>query len=288
MRFVVAGARGMLGSDVVSVLKDRDVLALSSNELDVTDVDSIRAVLKADDVVINCAAYTKVDDAESNEQAAFAINALGVQNLAIVAREVGARLVTISTDYVFSGDGTSPYLESEQRAAISAYGRTKAAGEEFAISEHPAGAFIIRTAWLYGKNGANFAQTMLNLAVTKDTWSVVNDQRGQPTWTRDLAEQIVALIDSDAPAGLYHGTNSGEATWFEFAQSVLSEAGLDPNRISPTDSSSFVRPAPRPSYSVLGHGRWAAVGLSPMRPWREALHAAYEAGTFSTHTTMRS
>lgn len=280
MRFVVTGARGMLGSDVVDVLNDREVLALGSKELDVTDIDSIRAVLKADDVVINCAAYTKVDDAESNEQDAFAINALGVQNLAVVAREVGARLVTISTDYVFSGEGKTPYLESEQRAAISVYGQTKAAGEEFALAEYPAGSYIIRTAWIYGKNGANFAQTMLNLAATKDTWSVVDDQRGQPTWTRDLAEQIVALIDSNAPAGVYHGTNSGEATWFEFAQAVLAEAGLDPNRITPTDSSSFVRPAPRPTYSVLGHGRWSAVGLSPMRPWREALHAAFKAGVF--------
>lgn len=280
MRFVVTGAHGMLGSDVVDVLNDREMLALGSKDLDVTDIDSIRAVLKADDVVINCAAYTKVDDAESNEQEAFAINALGVQNLAIVAREVGARLVTISTDYVFSGEGKTPYLESEKRAAISAYGQTKAAGEEFALAEYPAGAFIVRTAWLYGKNGANFAQTMLNLAASKDTWSVVDDQRGQPTWTRDLAEQIIALIDSNAPAGVYHGTNSGEATWFEFAQAVLSEADLDPDRITPTDSSSFVRPASRPSYSVLGHGRWAAVGLSPMRPWREALHAAFEAGVF--------
>lgn len=282
MRFVVTGARGMLGSDVVSVLKDRDVLAFSSKELDVTDIDSIRAFLKPEDVVVNCAAYTKVDEAESNEQAAFAINALGVQNLAIVAREVGARLVTISTDYVFSGGGTSPYLESDQRAAISAYGRTKAAGEEFAISEHPAGAFIVRTAWLYGKNGANFAQTMLNLAATKATWSVVDDQRGQPTWTRDLAEQIVALIDSNAPAGVYHGTNSGQATWFEFAQAVLSEAGLDPTRITPSDSTSFIRPAPRPAYSVLSHGRWSEIDLPSMRPWRDALRAAFADGVFET------
>lgn len=281
MRYVVTGARGMLGSDVVHALHGRNVLALGRDALDISDRDSIAAILRPKDVVINCAAYTQVDDAESSELAAYSINALGVQNLAIASREVGARLVTISTDYVFSGDGNSPYLESEQRAAISAYGRTKAAGEEFATNEYPQGTYIVRTAWLYGKNGPNFAQTMLSLAATKDSWSVVDDQRGQPTWTRDLAEQIVNLLDSDAPAGLYHGTNSGEATWFEFAQAVLGEAGLEPSRISPTDSSSFVRPAPRPAYSVLGHGRWKSVGLTPMRPWREALHAAFEAGVFS-------
>lgn len=281
MRFVVTGARGMLGNDLTEVLKDREVLALGSRELDVTNIDAVRKILNPGDVIINCAAYTKVDDAELNEQEAYAINALGVQNLAIGAREVGAKLVTVSTDYVFSGEGASPYVESEQRAPISAYGRTKAAGEQLALVEHPTGTYIVRTAWLYGKNGANFAQTMLNLAATKDTWSVVDDQRGQPTWTRDLAEQIVALIDCGAPVGIYHGTNSGEATWFEFAQAVLSEAGLDSNRITPTDSSSFLRPAPRPGYSVLGHGQWQEAGLSPMRHWRDALHDAFATGVFS-------
>ena len=280
MRFVITGARGMLGSDLVEVLRNREVVALSSKDLDVTIIDSIRSIIQPEDVIINCAAYTNVDEAESNEDEAYAVNAVAVQNLAIVSREVNARLVTISTDYVFSGDAETPYLESEQRAAISAYGRSKAAGEAFAIDEHPTGTYVIRTAWLYGKNGANFAQTMLNLAATKEVWSVVDDQLGQPTWTHDLAKQIVALVDSDAPAGMYHATNSGEATWFEFAQAVLTEAGLDPDRITPTDSSSFVRPAPRPAYSVLGHGRWESVGLAPMRPWRDALHAAFKAGVF--------
>lgn len=282
MRFVVTGARGMLGSDVVDVLRDREVLALGSNDLDVTNIDSIRLVIQPDDVIINCAAYTKVDDAELNEFDAFQINAIGVKNLAIVAREVGARLITISTDYVFAGDGTAPYLEAENRAPLSAYGRTKAAGEEFALSEYADGTYIVRTAWLYGKNGSNFAQTMLNLAASKDSWSVVDDQLGQPTWTRDLAEQILNLVDSVAPAGIYHGTNSGETTWFGFAQAVLEEAGIDPNRITPTDSSSFLRPAQRPAYSVLSHEGWARTGIGPMRNWRRALHAAFEANVFET------
>lgn len=271
----------MLGADVMDVLHGRDVVPLGHADLDVTDLDAVRNVLSAGDVIINCAAYTQVDDAESNEDIAYRINAVGALNLAIAAREVGAKLITISTDYVFSGDGTTPYLESQKRAPISAYGRTKAAGEEFALGEYPNGTYVVRTAWLYGKNGPNFAQTMLNLAASKDSWSVVDDQVGQPTWTHDLAEQIFKLVESDAPAGIYHGTNSGEATWFEFARAVLEEAGLEPNRISPTDSSSFVRPAPRPAYSVLGHSNWESVGLPPMRPWREALHDAFQAGVFT-------
>lgn len=270
----------MLGNDVLEALTGREVVALSRSDLDITSTSAVDALVLPGDVVINCAAYTKVDDAETNEGEAYAINALGVQNLAIAARNAGAKLVTISTDYVFHGDAMHPYSELEPRAPISAYGRSKAAGEEFALNEYPSGSYIVRTAWTYGKQGPNFAQTMLNFAQTKETWSVVDDQRGQPTWTHDLAQQIVNLIDSGAPAGVYHGTNSGEATWFEFAQAVLEEAGLDRNRITPTDSSSFVRPAPRPAYSVLAHDHWATVGLTPMRPWREALHAAFEAGTF--------
>lgn len=281
MRFVVIGAQGMLGSDVVNALQNRSALALGRQDLDITDLAAVQNAIEPDDVIVNCAAYTQVDLAESNETAAYAINALGAHHLAIAAAAVGAKLVTISTDYVFRGDGDSPYLESEQRAAISAYGRSKAAGEQLVMTAHPTGSYIVRTAWLYGKNGPNFAQTMLNLAQSQTTWSVVDDQRGQPTWTSDLAEQIIKLIDANAPAGIYHGTNSGEASWFEFAQAVLEEAHLDPTRIHPADSASFVRPAPRPAYSVLGHGRWAAIGLRPMRHWREALHAAFEAGTFN-------
>lgn len=270
----------MLGADVIDVLRGRDVVALGRSDLDITNLDAVRNVVSPQDIIINCAAYTKVDDAESNEDIAYRINAIGAKNLAVAAREVGAKLITISTDYVFAGDGKTPYLETQARAAISTYGRTKAAGEEFALGEYADGTYIVRTAWLYGKNGPNFAQTMLNLAAAKDAWSVVDDQRGQPTWTHDLAEQIVKLLDSDAPPGIYHGTNSGEATWFEFAKAVLTEAELDPDRITPTDSSAFVRPAPRPAYSVLGHCRWDAVGIPPMRPWREALHAAFKAGVF--------
>lgn len=280
MRYIVTGAQGMLGSDMVLALQGRDVLALNRNELDITDASAVRTTLLEGDVVVNCAAYNAVDDAEQNEDLAMSINAYGPEALAIAAREVGATLVHISSDYVFGRETFGPHLESEVRSPLSAYGRSKALGEELVLKEHPTGSYVVRTAWLYGANGTNFAQTMLNLARSIETWPVVDDQRGQPTWTCDLAEQIVRLLDMDAPAGIYHGTNAGEATWCDFAQAVLAEAGLDPARVTPTDSSQFVRPAPRPTYSVLSHGRWNAVGVPPMRPWRDALHDAFQSGVF--------
>jgi dTDP-4-dehydrorhamnose reductase len=281
MRYLITGASGMLGRDLQHVLDGREVTALGRTDLDVTDAAAVAAAVRGHDVVFNCAAYTKVDDAEAHEDEAYAANAVGPANLASASAEHAARLVTISTDYVFDGNATTPYAEDRPRDPINAYGRTKAAGEELALERHPEGTFVVRTAWLYGEHGPNFARTMLQLAGSKDTWSVVDDQLGQPTWTADLAAQIVALIDAEAPAGIYHGTNSGEATWFEFARAVLAASGLDPERITPTDSSAFVRPAARPSYSVLGHDAWAAAGLAPMRHWREALADAVSAGVFT-------
>jgi len=280
-RYLIAGANGQLGHDLRTVLEGRDVTALGRADLDVTDLDAVRAAAAGHDVIINASAYTKVDDAETNEDAAYAVNALGAQNLAIAASEIGAKLVTVSTDYVFDGSATTPYAEDTPRGAISAYGRTKGEGERLALEAHPDGTYIVRTAWLYGAGGPNFAKTMVKLAASRDTVSVVDDQRGQPTWTGDLAAQIVALLDSDAPAGIYHGTNSGETTWFGFAQAIFAEAGLDPARVLPTTSADFVRPAPRPSYSVLGHDAWTAAGLAPMRDWREALADAAAAGAIT-------
>ena len=280
-RYLVTGAAGMLGQDLQKVLAGRDVTALSRAELDVTDRDAVLAAVAGHDVVLNASAFTNVDGAETHEDAAFAVNATGVENLALAALEHGAKLVTISTDYVFHGDGTVPYAEGAPRDPLNAYGRSKAAGEELAIAAHPNGAFVVRTAWLYGAGGPNFATTMLRLAASNDTVSVVNDQLGQPTWTADLAEQLVTLADSDAPAGIYHATNAGETSWFGFARAVFEEAGLDPERVRPTDSATFVRPAPRPAYSVLGHDGWLAAGLSPLRGWREALAAAAAAGVLA-------
>jgi dTDP-4-dehydrorhamnose reductase len=268
----------MLGQDLQKALAGRDVTALNRANLDVTDLDTVRAAVAGHDVVINASAYTRVDDAESHEDEAFAVNATGAHNLAIAASEVGAKLVQVSTDYVFEGSATSPYDESTPRNPISAYGRTKAEGERLALAANPDGTYIVRTAWLYGAGGPNFAKTMLRLAASHDTVSVVNDQLGQPTWTGDLARQIVELLDADATPGVYHATNSGEASWFDFATEIFRVTGLDPQRVTPTTSADYVRPAPRPDYSVLGHDAWARAGISPMRNWIAALAAAHSAG----------
>jgi dTDP-4-dehydrorhamnose reductase len=282
-RYLITGAAGMLGQDLQAALAGRTVTALARAELDITDPDAVTAATKGHDVIINAAAYTKVDDAETHEDLAQSINATGAANLARAAAANGAKLVQVSTDYVFDGTATSPYPEDAPRNPVSAYGRTKAAGEQLATELNPKGTFIVRAAWLYGAHGPNFAKTMLRLASGHDTVSVVNDQIGQPTWTLDLARQIVALLDSGAPAGVYHATNSGSGSWFDFAQAVFREAGLDPARVEPTDSSQFVRPAPRPAYSVLGHDAWARIGLPPLRDWRDALADAAAQGVLE-HT----
>lgn len=272
-RYLIAGANGMLGRDLQRALAGREVLALGRAELDVTDAAAVNRAVEGVDVVINAAAYTAVDDAEAHEDSAYAINATGAENLARAAAASGARMVQVSTDYVFHGDATSPYAEDAPLDPLGAYGRTKAAGERLVRQAHP-GAHIVRTAWLYGEHGGNFAHTMLRLAAARDTVSVVTDQVGQPTWTGDLAASIVELLDADAPAGAYHGTNGGSASWFDFARAVFEVSGLDPERVLPTDSAAFVRPAPRPSYSVLGHDAWRRAGITPPRDWRAALEAA--------------
>ena len=243
----------MLGQDLQKALAGRDVTALSRAELDVTDRDAVLAAVAGHDVVINASAYTKVDDAETHEDDGLRDQrARHREPRRSPLREHGARLVTVSTDYVFDGHATRPVRRGHRRGdPINAYGRTKAAGEELALAAHPDGTFVVRTAWLYGAGGPNFATTMVKLAAEpRDGRTSSTTSSGQPTWTGDLAAQIVALLEADAPAGIYHGTNSGETTWYEFARAVFARAGLDPERVKPTDSSSFVRPAAPPV--VLG------------------------------------
>ncbi|MGV8884452.1 MAG: dTDP-4-dehydrorhamnose reductase [Microbacteriaceae bacterium] len=277
-RYLVTGAAGMLGSDVVAALAGRDVTALTHTDLDITDAAAVADAVEGFDVVINTAAYTRVDDAETDVDAAEALNAIAVGYLATAAARHSATLVQFSTDYVFDGEGTSPYGEYDAIGPRSVYGRTKAHGERLALEANGDRTHIIRTAWLYGAHGGNFARTMLRLAGERDTLTVVNDQIGQPTWTADLAQQTVALVDSGMAEGIWHGTNAGQASWFDFARAIFENAGLDPERIQPTDSSQFERPAPRPAYSVLGHDGWADAGLEPLRDWRHALTAAFASG----------
>ena len=283
MRVIVTGANGQLGSALVALLSARSadsVLGVDLPEVDITDPVSVAAVFEsfAPDVVINCAAWTAVDDAETKEELALRVNAEGPRVLAAQCAVSDAWLVQISTDYVFSGEATSPYLESTPGDPCSAYGRTKLAGETAVLSELPTRSYIVRTAWLYGLQGSNFVKTMLKLEKERETVSVVTDQVGQPTYAGDLAAQIIALLDARPAAGIFHATNSGQCSWFEFTQAIFSAIGADPARVLPTDSASFVRPAPRPAYSVLGHDAWAAAGIPEMRDWREALTAAFADG----------
>jgi dTDP-4-dehydrorhamnose reductase len=181
----------------------------------------------------------------------------------------------VSTDYVFGGEATVPYPEDYPRNPQSAYGRTKAAGEERVLSAHPDKSIIIRTAWLYGEHGPNFVSTILSLAASRDSVSVVTDQVGQPTWSKDLARMIANLAYSSVRSGVFHGTNSGQASWWEFARAIYTHAGLDPERVIPTNSAEFVRPAPRPAWSVLGHHEWSTHNLPEPRSWQEAFDEAW-------------
>lgn len=277
MRWLILGGAGQLGRDLQDVLADQDATALDLPDIDITDRESIAAAFDAHDpdVVVNAAAYTAVDAAEDDEQTATLVNGTGPGLLAAAcAVRPTIRLVQVSTDYVFAGDATVPYPEAASPDPRSAYGRSKLLGERLVRSELPDRSFIVRTAWLYGQHGANFVKTMLRLESERDTVAVVDDQIGQPTWSHDLARQIRTLVESGAPAGIYHGTNSGETSWFGFTREIFRLVGADPERVRPTTTDDFPRPAPRPAFSVLGHDAWTQVGLPEMRTWDEALSEA--------------
>ena len=274
MRWLITGAAGMLGRDLRSVLAaagETDVLAATRADLDLTDPAAVRDAVAGADVVLNAAAWTDVDGAETAEDAATAINGHAVETLAAAA---GKRLIHVSTDYVFDGTARSPIPEDTPQAPLNAYGRGKAVGERAVLA---AGGYLVRTAWLYGEHGPNFVRTMLRLAASRETVDVVDDQQGPPTWSYALAGQLVALARSGAAPGAYHGTAAGSTTWFGLARAVFEEAGLDPARVRPTTSDHFVRPARRPAYSVLGHDRWAGTGVAPLAHWRAMLAGAMPA-----------
>jgi len=273
VRWLVTGAGGQLGADLMRVLAGADVEGRTRAELDVTDPEAVAAAVAGRDLVLNAAGWTDVDGAEADEAAAHAANATGPAVLATACAATGARLVHVSTDYVFAGDAASPYTEDAPVAPRSAYGRTKAAGER-AVLESAGSAYVVRTAWVYGETGANFVKTMAALERRRATLDVVDDQLGSPTWSRHLAAGLVELATSGAPYGVYHCTNGGETTWCGLARAVFAQLGADPERVRPTTTAAFPRPAPRPAYSVLSDARWRAVGLTPLPGWREALAAA--------------
>ncbi|WP_460071956.1 dTDP-4-dehydrorhamnose reductase [Streptomyces sp. YKOK-I1] len=280
MRWLVTGAAGLLGRDTVAELARRgeEVTGLDHAGLDITRPDQVDRAVAAQrpDLVVNCAAYTAVDDAESDEARALRINGDGPRLLARACAAHGARLIHVSTDYVFAGDATVPYPEDHPPAPRTAYGRTKLAGERAVLTTLPAASVVLRTAWLYGVHGPSFVRTMLGLEARRDTLDVVDDQRGQPTWSADVAARIADLgpRTGRTATGILHATAAGEASWYELTREIFRLIDADPDRVRPTTSDAFPRPAPRPAYSVLGHGRWRETGLRPLRDWRTALHTA--------------
>ena len=276
MRILVTGAGGMLGRDLVTVLSTGgdEVTSVKRGELDITDAGAVSAAVPGHDVVVNAAAWTDVDGAEEHEAEATRVNGLGPELLAAACAESGARLVHVSTDYVFDGGATSPYPEDATLAPRSAYGRSKAAGENAVRALLPGSSYVVRTAWLYGEHGSSFVRTMAGLEASRDTLEVVDDQVGAPTWTREVAAAVQRLVISDAPAGTYHATAAGQTSWFGLARAVFEELGADPSRVRPTTTDKFPRPAPRPAYSVLGHNAWQRAGLEPLGDWRPMLTEA--------------
>jgi dTDP-4-dehydrorhamnose reductase len=265
----------MLGTDLLEVLRQRgdEVVATDRDTLDITDVAAAREAVAGVDVVVNCAAWTAVDPAEDHEPEAFTVNAVGPHVLATACTGAGARLVQISTDYVFEGGASTPYAEDAPMAPRSAYGRTKAAGE-WAVRAAGPDHLVVRTAWLYGAAGRCFPRTIARAGAERGALQVVDDQVGQPTWTRDLATLVVRLVDADAPGGTYHGTSGGSTSWYGFAREVVAAAGLDPEIVSPSRSVALDRAAPRPAYSVLGHDALRAVGVEPIGDWAARWDAA--------------
>jgi dTDP-4-dehydrorhamnose reductase len=279
LRWLVVGCQGMLGQDLVAALgrAGEEVLGRTRRELDITDEAAVRNAVHGcrPDVVVNCAAWTAVDDAEAHEDEALGVNGNGAAYLAAACAADEIRLVHMSTDYVFGGDASRPYAEHDAVRPRTAYGRTKLAGEQAVLRLLPRACYVVRTAWLYGAHGPNFVSTMIRLERERPTVDVVADQRGQPTWTVDVAGQIIALARSRAAAGVYHATSSGEATWFELAREVFRLLDADPARVRAVTSSAYPRPAPRPGYTVLGHDAWDPAGIEPIGDWRLALRRAF-------------
>ena len=263
----MTGAAGMLGHDLTAHLADRHEVTGVDMEVDVTDLAAVRACVAEvrPEAVFHLAAWTDVDGAEAREDDAAAVNAGGAGNVAVAAAEAGAALVVPSTDYVFDGRAGRGYVEDDAPNPLGAYGRTKLAGERAAVAAWPGGTRIARTAWLYGASGRNFVDTMRALGAERDELTVVDDQEGSPTWTRDLAPALEALVNQ--PPGVYHTAGSGSVTWAGFARAIFEEAGIDCH-VRPITTQELGRPAPRPAYSPLLVTR---PGAPRLRPWREAL-----------------
>lgn len=272
--WLLLGADGQLGRSLQDVLSASGIEFVASGRaaVDITDITSVRSCVKktSPSVIINMAAWTDVDGAESHRDEAFLVNATGAENVAKMAAADAIPLVHISTDYVFNGTQTTPYKVDDATNPLSVYGASKLKGELLVQAAHPQGSWIVRTAWLYSQYGKNFARTIARKGLAGDNLSVVNDSFGQPTSALALARQIVALVLAHPPAGIFHGTNAGKATWFEFASALVDPI---PNHgsVTPVSSSAFPTVAVRPTYSVLDHAEWSACGIPDMPHWKDSL-----------------
>jgi dTDP-4-dehydrorhamnose reductase len=272
MTIVVTGADGQLGQELVRLQRDNlRVIGLNHNWLDVTNAEQCAEVIGSirPDAIIHAAAYTAVDRAESEPEAAYRVNADGTGHVAAAAETIGAKFCYVSTDYIFDGTGTRPYQEQDAANPQTVYGRTKLEGERAALARCSR-TFVVRTSWVYGAHGANFVRTMLQLAGQHSVLRVVNDQVGSPTYTLDLAAFLVDLVATDR-YGVYHASNSGSCSWYEFAQAIFDIAGMGNVKTIPVSTAEFPRPAPRPAYSVLGREALIRNGFKDFRHWREAL-----------------
>ncbi|MEK3772669.1 dTDP-4-dehydrorhamnose reductase [Paenibacillus sp. FSL R5-0887] len=278
MRVLVTGSAGQLGQDILFLLKQHgyEVMGCDRQEMDITDLEQTKAVIGGyvPDAVIHCAAHTAVDAAETDIDIAYLINATGSRNVALAAEKVGAKLVYISTDYVFNGLGSNPYHEYDNTDPQSIYGKSKRAGEML-VQSLSSKYFIVRTSWVYGKYGNNFVKTMLKLGQEKPLLQVVDDQKGSPTYTVDLARFLTELIQTEK-YGVYHASNTESCTWYEFSQAIFAEAEdilhlKFTAKLEPCATEQFPRPAPRPRYSVMEHLSIRTNGFQDLRPWREGL-----------------
>lgn len=296
MKIFITGAGGMLGTELMQELgRIHEVSGANARECDVTDYYKVSEVIsnQKPDVVIHTAAYTDVDGAETDYERAFKVNGEGTRNVALVTREIGAKMYHISTDYIFGGAKKMPYVEDDPPNPLGVYAKSKLQGEQ-EVQKHLQDYLIIRTAWLYGKHGDNFVKSILRLAKTTDTLRVVNDQIGSPTYTKDLCwgiEKLLALeavssltlsktadLVGDPPlpgqksiTGIIHLTNSGSCSWYEFAMAILKYAGINNVQVLPISTTQLRRPAPRPYYSVLSNAKFKMITGYEMRPWEEGL-----------------
>lgn len=273
MKILVTGKTGQLGHDVCKELEARghEVIGTGSADMDITDLDSVRKVMLAErpETVIHCAAYTAVDNAEEDEETCRRVNVEGTENIARMCREMDAAMLYPSTDYVFSGTGERPWKPEDKAEPLGVYGRTKYEGE-LAVKRHLEKYFIVRISWIYGINGKNFVKTMLRLGEERGAVSVVNDQMGSPTYTRDLAVLLADMAQS-RKYGTYHASNEGVCSWYEFACNIFKEAGMGNVTVTPVDSASFPSKAKRPNNSRMDKGKLTSNGFSLLPPWQDAL-----------------